>query len=78
VTAEAARIDHLVRMANQIARSVPDPAQAPTQTAAHLRTFWATVMVDDLAVVAADSPDRLDPIVHDALSLLRPAEVPGG
>ena len=62
----------LVKMANQIAASVPDPARAAELTAAHLRTFWAPVMIDDLAAIAHDSPEAVSPAVRDALAALRP------
>lgn len=65
--------DRLVRMANQIAASVPDPSHADEQTAAHLKGFWAPSMIAALIVVATDEPDRVDPAVHAALSRLRPA-----
>lgn len=66
------RTEHLVKMANQIAANVPDPANAAQQTATHLRTFWAPVMIDDLVAIAHDSPDAVAPAVHEALSALRP------
>lgn len=66
------RDDRLVRMANQIAASVPDPSRADELTAAHLRGFWAPSMIEALAVVATDDPDRVDPAVHAALARLRP------
>jgi hypothetical protein len=59
-------------MANQIAASVPDPAHAAEQTAAHLRTFWAPVMIDDLAAIAHHHPELMTPAVHQALAALRP------
>lgn len=65
------RDDRLVAMANQIAANVPDPARAAEQTAAHLRTFWAPVMIDDLAAIAHDQPDVVAPAVREALSTLR-------
>jgi hypothetical protein len=65
------RDDRLVTMANQIAANVPDPARAAEQTAAHLRTFWAPVMIEDLAAIAAEQPERVTAAVHEALSTLR-------
>jgi NADH-dependant formate dehydrogenase delta subunit FdsD len=73
----SARTEHLVRMANQIAANVPDPACAAEQTAAHLRAFWAPVMIDDLAAIAAENPDDLVPAVRAALSTLRVRPDPG-
>jgi hypothetical protein len=66
------RTEHLVKMANQIAANVPDPARAAEQTAAHLRTFWAPVMIDDLAEIARGNPSAVTPPVHEALAALRP------
>jgi NADH-dependant formate dehydrogenase delta subunit FdsD len=65
------RDDRLVAMANQIAANVPDPARAAEQTAAHLRAFWAPVMIADLAAIARRTPDVATPAVHAALSTLR-------
>jgi hypothetical protein len=59
-------------MANQLAANVPDPARAAEQTAAHLRTFWAPVMIDDLAETARGNPSAVTPPVHEALAALRP------
>jgi hypothetical protein len=59
-------------MANQIAANVPDPAHAGEQTAAHLRAFWAPVMIDDLAEFALGDPSAVTPPVHEALAALRP------
>jgi NADH-dependant formate dehydrogenase delta subunit FdsD len=66
------RDERLVTMANQIAANVPDPAHAAEQTAAHLRTFWAPVMIDDLAEIVHANPDAVTPPVHEALAVLRP------
>jgi NADH-dependant formate dehydrogenase delta subunit FdsD len=66
------RDDRLVAMANQIAASVPVPAHAAEQTAAHLRTFWAPVMIDDLAALVQGSPELVTPAVREALAALRP------
>ena len=69
------RDDRLVRMANQIAANVPDPARAAEQTAAHLRGFWAPSMIEALAVVAAEQPERLTAAVREALSFLDPSSL---
>jgi hypothetical protein len=66
------RTEHLIRMANQIAANVPDQTRAAEQTAAHLRTFWAPVMIDDLARIAGEQPDLVAPAVREALSSLTP------
>jgi len=62
----------LVRMANQISASVPDPLRAGEQTANHLRGFWTPGMLDELIGAAAQDPDALYPAVHEALAALRP------
>lgn len=64
------RDDRLVTMANQIAANVPDPAHAAEQTAAHLRAFWAPVMIEDLAAIAAQRPESVATAVREALSAL--------
>jgi hypothetical protein len=60
-------------MANQISANVPDQRRAAEQTAAHLRSFWAPVMIDDLARLAHEQPDLVAPAVREALSALRRA-----
>jgi len=67
-----ARTDRIVRMANQIAASVPDPTRAAEQTATHLRTFWAPVMIVDLAEAARREPEQVSPTVRAALATLTP------
>jgi hypothetical protein len=74
MSGDTVRLDRIVRMANQISVSVPDGRQAAEETAAHLRSFWAPVMIADLADVAAREPERLQPAVRAALALLRPLE----
>jgi hypothetical protein len=78
MTGDTARVDRMVRMANQISVSVPDARLAADETAAHLRAFWAPVMIDDLADVARREPERLQPAVRAALALLRPVETAHG
>ncbi len=78
MSADAVRLDRIVRMANQISVSVPDARLAAEETAAHLRTFWAPVMIDDLDELARREPERLQPAVLSALALLRPIEAAHG
>ena len=66
------RTEHLIRMANQIAANVPDQTRAAEQTAAHLRAFWAPVMIADLAAAAREQPDLVVPAVREALATLAP------
>lgn len=61
----------LVRMANQIAASVPDRALVAEQTAAHLKTFWTTSMIATLAQYASEDPEAVEPSVLAALDILR-------
>ncbi len=62
----------LVKMANQIAASVPERTRVPTLTAAHLRKFWAPVMIDTLDARVRDEPDAVSADVREALTILRP------
>ena len=59
-----------MQMANQIAANVPDQQRAAEQTATHLRSFWAPVMIDDLRAEAGQEPEQVSPAVHAALATL--------
>ncbi len=65
------RPDHLIKMTNQIAISVPDRASAAQQMAAHLKNFWSPAMIDALADYAAGGATDVSPEVVSALALLR-------
>ncbi|MEI6360877.1 MAG: formate dehydrogenase subunit delta [Actinomycetes bacterium] len=65
-------VESLVKMANQIAVSVPDQGAAVEQTVTHLKSFWAPAMIDALARHRADHPDAVSPTVATALDILRP------
>jgi hypothetical protein len=69
--------ERLVRMANQIAASVPDRDRAAEETAAHIRSFWAPSMIDDLLVEAHRYADRLSPVASEALTILQREPVTG-
>jgi formate dehydrogenase subunit delta len=61
------------RMANEIAvqfhhRPVPEAAQA---IATHIRRFWDPRMLDQLREHAETEPDELDPLVVEAVKLLK-------
>jgi len=61
-------IDHLVRMANQIARNLqhePDPAEA---TAEHIQLYWDPRMKQ---MIFAHGPQGLDEIAAAAISALK-------
>jgi hypothetical protein len=66
------RIESLVKMANQIAASVPDQGVAVDQTVTHLRSFWSPAMIDILARHAQTEPESVSRTVHSALDILRP------
>jgi hypothetical protein len=68
------RPEPLVKMANQIAASVPVRADVPAETAVHLRKFWAPVMIDILATEVNDNPGSVSIDVRNALAILRPKE----
>ena len=70
--------DYIVRMANQIGDALginPDQDQAVRDLADHLKRFWEPRMRGALLTLA-DTPDgaaRLSPLVHRALTSLRPS-----
>ena len=61
---------HLIKMANQIASSVPTREEVPAQISAHMRQFWTTEMLQTLREIAAETPDLLSEDVHSALQSL--------
>ncbi len=58
---------HLIKMANQIASSIPTRQDIPGQICAHMRQFWTTEMQQTLREIAAETPDILSEDVHSAL-----------
>jgi formate dehydrogenase subunit delta len=62
----------LVKMANQIAASVPNRTHAGVETAQHIQRFWTPAMIDELAAFARVNPDDVAPDVRQALDALRP------
>jgi hypothetical protein len=58
---------HVVKMANQISANVPDRSRVAEQTATHLRSFWAPVMIEELARCVIAQPDIVTPDVVAAL-----------
>ena len=61
---------HLIKMANQIASSVPTREEVPAQISAHMRQFWTTEMLQTLREIASETPDLLSEDVHNALQSL--------
>ena len=62
--------EHLIKMANQIAYSVPSQDDVSGQASQHLRQFWTSEMRQTLREIAAENPDRLIEDVHTALRSL--------
>ena len=61
---------HLIKMANQIASSIPTREDVPAQISQHMRQFWTTEMLKTLRTIAAETPDILSEDVHSALQSL--------
>ena len=61
---------HLIKMANQIAQSMPTRDDIPGQISAHMRQFWTSEMQKTLRQIASETPDLLSEDVHHALQSL--------
>ena len=61
---------HLIKMANQIATSIPTREGIPGQISFHMRQFWTSEMLQTLREIAAETPDVLTEDVHNALQSL--------
>ncbi len=61
---------HLIKMANQIAHSMPTRDDIPGQISAHMRQFWTSEMQKTLRQIASENPDLLSEDVHNALQSL--------
>ena len=61
---------HLIKMANQIASSIPTREDIPGQISVHLRQFWTSEMLQTLRQIAVETPDILSEDVHSALQSL--------
>lgn len=60
------QIDHLVKMANQIALNFGEqrnPTEAARRTAQHLQKFWTPAMRQHLAAYSRAGGDALSPAV---------------
>lgn len=67
-------IDKLIIMANQIGdffESWPEPEQAATEVANHLRRYWAPQMRATLIAHAHASGNGLSPLLRKALQSLQ-------
>ncbi len=70
----AKQIDHLVKMANQIARNLSagrESEETARLTAEHLRKFWTRDMRKQLLALPADDTDPLSPDVRRAINDLK-------
>lgn len=69
------QLDHLIRMANQIADNYPasgnDEAARAEQVANHLRRFWARSMRDQLAAYAQANGGELNTIARAAVMRIK-------
>jgi hypothetical protein len=65
------RQEHLIKMANQIAHSVPSRDDVSGQISQHMRQFWTPGMRELLAQIAKDTPEQLSAEVHAALDAMR-------
>ena len=61
---------HLIKMANQIAQSMPTRDDIPGQISTHMRQFWPSEMQQTLRQIASENPDLLSEDVHNALQSL--------
>ena len=61
---------HLIKMANQIAHSMPTRDDIPGQISAHMRQFCTSEMQKTLRQIASENPDLLSEDVHNALQSL--------
>jgi formate dehydrogenase subunit delta len=65
-------IDHLVKMANQIASGVPvaSPEDKIESTASHLCRFWTPLMRKQISEFVASGGQGLNPIATQAVGRL--------
>ena len=66
----AKQIDHLVKMANQIAINTgahSDAADSMDRTAEHFRKFWTPAMREQITDYWQGGGENLEPVVADAL-----------
>ena len=66
-------IEHLVKMANQIAENFSFHSDAAERTADHLRRFWAPSMRQQLIEYGSAGGEGLQPLLQSALRQLADA-----
>ncbi len=72
------QLEHLIRMANQIADNYPasgnDEAEKAALVANHLRRFWARSMRDQIATYAQEDGSELNAVALAAILQLKPTQ----
>tara|TARA_R110002110_G_scaffold91264_2_gene237441 strand:- start:59649 stop:59888 length:240 start_codon:yes stop_codon:yes gene_type:complete len=71
----AKQIDHLLKMANQIALNLNawgDEAEVAALTREHLQKFWTPAMLDQLSRFWREGGEGLSPAVCHALDSMQP------
>lgn len=65
-------VDHLVKMANQIAACIPAAdAEAKVQsTATHIKKFWSPSMIKNIRQYTAEGGEGLTPAAAEAVATL--------
>lgn len=66
----AKQIDHLVKMANQIALNtgaLTDPEESVRRTSEHICKFWTPAMREQLSAYCQDGGKGLEPVVEQVL-----------
>ena len=60
----------LVKMADQIARNIPDRAHVAKATSEHMKSFWAPSMITTLTDYSHKHPEEVSADVRGALAQL--------
>ncbi len=60
----------LIKMADQIAKNIPDRAHVAQATRDHIKTFWAPSMIENLKEYANKHPEEVSADVRGALASL--------
>jgi hypothetical protein len=64
----------LIKMAEQIARNIPDRAHLAQAVGEHMRTFWAPSMITELSAYVDEHPEEASAEVRGALKYLKQKE----